>query len=88
MTSDARERIRSFVREQLALANADKKFNDSDSLFVSGRLDSVSTVQFVVFLETEFGIDFAAQGFDVTQIDSVNAMMSLVAQQTGSTAPT
>ncbi len=80
MTSDPRERIRAFVREQLTLA-------DADSLFVSGRLDSASAVQFVVFLETEFDIDFAEQGFDVSQIDSVNAMMNLITRRTGSGAP-
>lgn len=87
MTSDPRERIRAFVREQLTLADAGAEFTDADSLFVSGRLDSASAVQFVVFLETEFDIDFAEQGFDVSQIDSVNAMMNLITRRTGSGAP-
>ncbi|MDE2229158.1 MAG: acyl carrier protein [Alphaproteobacteria bacterium] len=84
MTLNPREKIRAFVREQLASADAGADFADSDSLFVSGRLDSASAVQFVVFLETEFGVDFAEQGFDVTQIDSVDAMADLVAQCAGS----
>lgn len=84
MTDDQRAKIRTFVREQLAVAAAGADFADADSLFVGGRLDSASAVQFVVFLETEFGIDFTAQGFDVTLIDSVDAMMSLIGQQAGS----
>jgi len=87
MTSNARDRIHAFVREQLARADVSAKFTDADSLFISGRLDSATAVQFVVFLETEFDIDFAEQGFDVSQIDSVDAMMNLVAQRTGSGAP-
>ncbi len=87
MTDDLRDKIRAFVREQLALASAGESFADSDSLFVSGRLDSASAVQFVVFLETEFGVDFAEQGFDVTLIDSVDAIMTLIAQKTDLDAP-
>jgi acyl carrier protein len=87
MTTNARAKIRTFVREQLERADAKAEFADSDSLFVSGRLDSASAVQFVIFLETEFGIDFTEQGFDVTQIDSVDAMTNLVAQHAGLTSP-
>lgn len=86
MTDDRRDKIRAFVREQLKAAASHADFTDTDSLFVSGRLDSTSAVQFVVFLETEFGVDFTKQGFDVTLIDSVDAMMNLIAQQTGSDA--
>jgi acyl carrier protein len=39
---------------------------------VSGRLDSFSMMMFVMFLEKEFGIDFAALDFDVNLIDSLN----------------
>lgn len=87
MTATPRDKIRAFVREQLALANAGADFADSDSLFVSGRLDSASAVQFVVFLETEFGVDFTELGFDATLIDSVDAMVNLVAQPAGLEAP-
>jgi len=87
MTDDRRDKIRAFVRAQLKAAASRADFTDTDSLFVSGRLDSVSAVQFVVFLETEFGVDFTEQGFDVTLIDSVDAMMSLLQAAAAPDAP-
>ena len=38
---------------------------------MSGRLDSFSMMMFVMYLEKEFGIDFAAIDFDVHLIDSL-----------------
>ena len=46
-------------------------FSDSESLFFSGRLDSLDALETIVFLESEYGIDLAKNGFDITLIDSV-----------------
>jgi len=73
-----REKIREFVRG-LLVANGDTgAFQDQDSLLLSGRLQSIDAVEIVVFLEKNFGIDFAEVGFDREQIDSVDAIQLLV----------
>jgi acyl carrier protein len=51
---------------------------DDESLFVSGRLDSLSVVQLVEFIESEFGVDFAKVDFDISRIDSVDAIGELI----------
>jgi acyl carrier protein len=51
---------------------------DNDSLFVSARLDSLSAVELVEFLEREFGVDFAKIDFDIALIDSVDAIGDLM----------
>jgi acyl carrier protein len=51
---------------------------ENESLFVSARLDSLSAVQLVEFLELEFGVDFAKIDFDIARVDSVSAIGDLV----------
>ena len=50
---------------------------DHDSLLLSGRLQSIDAVEIVVFLEENFGIDFAEIGFDEELVDSVDAIYAL-----------
>lgn len=66
------------VLERLLTRKRDLKgFADTDSLFLSGRLQSVDAVEVVVFLEESWGLDFAKIGFDLALIDSVDAIMAL-----------
>jgi acyl carrier protein len=51
---------------------------DDESLFASGKLDSMMAVELILRLETEFGIDFSRLDFDISLIDSVNAITALV----------
>ena len=69
--------IREFVRN-LLIANGDAEpLADQDSLLLSGRLQSIDAVEIVVFLEENFGIDFAELGFDQERIDSIDAIAAL-----------
>ncbi len=70
--------IHEFVRELLARSGDSQPLADHDSLLLSGRLQSIDAVEIVVFLEENFGIDFAQIGFDRDQIDSVDAIYTLV----------
>ena len=78
-----KDAIRSFVQE-LLVRNGDRNdVSDQDSLLLSGRLQSIDAVEIVIFLEEQFGIDFAEVGFDRERIDSVDAIYSLVESVTG-----
>jgi acyl carrier protein len=70
--------IREFVRKLLAHRADRQLFSDDSSLFLSGRLGSVDAVEIVVLLEEKFGIDFSETGFDQVQIDSIQAIESLI----------
>ena len=62
----------------LLISNGDTRpLADQDSLLLSGRLQSIDAVEIVVFLEENFGIDFAKIGFDREQIDSIDAIHAL-----------
>jgi acyl carrier protein len=70
--------IREFVRELLARKGDTQPFSDEASLLLSGRLQSVDAVELAVFLEEEFGVDFANMGFDQEMIDTLDAISGLV----------
>jgi len=70
--------VRQFLQQLLVRKSDRQSLCDSDSLLLSGRLESVDAVEIVVFLEERFQIDFAEVGFDQTLIDSVDAIDSLI----------
>jgi acyl carrier protein len=75
---ESKSEVRQFVQELMTRKGDRAPFSDTDSLLLSGRLESVDAVDIVVFLEEKFGIDFAEIGFDQTLIDSVDAIDSLI----------
>lgn len=78
MDDTAKLKLRRFLMESLADAGDRPDFADDASLFVSGRLDSLSMTKLVMFLEDEFDIDFGDVDFDVELIDSFNDIQAFV----------
>jgi len=70
--------IRDFLKKLLSSRGDRQPFTDTSSFFLSGRLGSVDAVELVVFLEEQFEIDFSETGFDQSQIDSIEAITSLL----------
>ncbi len=70
--------IRDFMKKLLSSRGDRQPFTDTSSFFLSGRLGSVDAVELVVFLEEQFEIDFSETGFDQSQIDSIEAITSLL----------
>jgi acyl carrier protein len=69
--------IHEFVHELLARSGDDGPLADNESLLLGGRLQSIDAVEIVLFLEDNFGIDFAEIGFDKDQIDSIDAIYAI-----------
>jgi len=72
--------VRQFVQDLLAQKGDRRPFTDTDSLLLSGRLQSVDAVEIVLFLEERWCIDFARIGFHASQIDCVDAIDALIQQ--------
>ena len=70
--------VREFVQSLLRPKGDQEGFADSDSLIVSGRLDSVDTIELLEFLEQQYGVDFAERGFDQNDLDSLDAIMAFL----------
>lgn len=81
MDNIRRQKIRGYLAEALKNQGDKQPLTDNDSLFVSGRLDSVSMMMLVVYLEDEFAVNFKATDFEVGLIDSVDAIALLIASQ-------
>jgi acyl carrier protein len=75
---DTRQRVRQVVADLLNARDDRGEFADSDSLLLSGRLQSIDAVNVGLFLEQEYGVDFASLGFDQAQVDSINEIVSLI----------
>lgn len=72
MNTEIATSIRGFVRQRLDEYGETADFTDDDSLIHSGLLDSLGIVYLIMFLEQEFGVDFADFEFEPDEFDTVN----------------
>jgi len=70
--------IREFVQKLLSQKGDRAAFSDNEQLVACGRLQSIDTVEVVVFLEEKYGIDFGEIGFDQSQVESIDNIMALI----------
>jgi len=75
---DYKAEIRQCLLDILLRKGDSRPFSDDSSLFLGGRLDSIDSVEVLLFLETRFGVKLAADGFHRSRIDTVNAIEALV----------
>ncbi|MFH2124451.1 MAG: acyl carrier protein [Pseudomonadota bacterium] len=73
-----KDTLRKFIQSLLAEYGETSDVKDDDSLVLSGLLDSLAVLRIVVFLEQEFALDLADQGFDQHDFDSVTSIMRLI----------
>ena len=55
--------------------------SESSSLVSAGLIDSLAILEIIVFLETEFGIDFSEAGVDPDQLTSISGILDLIESQ-------
>jgi acyl carrier protein len=77
-SNDSKQMIREFVQNLLAQKKDTRPLGDDSSLILSGRMDSIDTVELVLFLETAFGLKFGSGGLRREQLDTVNAINALI----------
>jgi acyl carrier protein len=78
MNVTGKQKLREFLKETLENHGDHNDFADSESLFISGRLDSFSMMNLVMYLEQAFGLNFSDLEFDVNLVDSVEEIEALV----------
>ncbi len=54
---------------------------DGDSLVESGLIDSLAVLEIMLYLETNYGIDFAVNGFDPAELSSIREILNLIEQR-------
>ena len=75
---DCKSSVSQFLHSLLAQKGDLQPMENTTSLFSTGRLQSIDGIQIAVFLEQNFGVDFAAIGFDQEKIDSVDSICALI----------
>ena len=75
-----RDVMRKFVGSLLRRKDDTSPFTDSDSLVLSGRLDSIEILQIVMFLEDK-GVNFSDQEFDQEAFDSIDRILARIELQ-------
>jgi acyl carrier protein len=83
MNRNVRSQMRNYVMQRLRMKGDGAPLDDEDLLFSSGRLDSLDAVEIVMCMETEYGINFSEINFDLTLLDSIAAITTLVDQRPG-----
>ena len=78
MDTNEKDRLREFLQTCLAERGDHAAIRDNESIFISGRLDSLAMTRMVVYLEQAFKIDFGKVNFEVDLIDSVQSIEQLV----------
>jgi acyl carrier protein len=74
---ESKQIIREFLQSLLKQKMDTRPFGDDTSLILGGRLDSIDTVELVLFLETAFGMKFRS-GLQREELDTVNTIDALV----------
>ena len=79
MNGAVRPQIRRYVVQRLRMKGDDALVDDGDALFSSGRLDSLDAVEMIMHVENEYGINFSRIDFDLTRLDSIDSIATLIA---------
>jgi acyl carrier protein len=75
---ESKQLIRDFLENLFTQKKDTRPFADDTSLILGGRLDSIDTVELLLFLETTFGVRFANDGFQREQLDTLNTIVAVI----------
>lgn len=78
MSATQNDRLRAIVASLLEERGDTHPFDDGESLFLSGRLDSMAATNLIISIESEFGVEVGGADFDVSVLDSIEEMRVLV----------
>ena len=70
----------SVIEEILMKKGKPVKITPDTSLFNSGLLDSVSSIELIISLKKRFGVDLYVDGFEMADIDSVEKIQLKINQ--------
>ena len=78
MNQDVERKIQNFVTTALQAGNKSVDIRRDQPLLSTGLLDSLFVVDFVLFIETEFKLDFSNETISAQDIGTLSEMIQLV----------
>jgi methoxymalonate biosynthesis acyl carrier protein len=81
MADDRQQRLQAlidFLRTIQKPGKAIESVGLDESLVISGLIDSLAIIEIVMFLEKNYGIDFAASGLDPDRLATINGILGVI----------
>lgn len=82
MSESAKQTIKNFIMEQFLPGEDPNELTDETPLISGGILDSIATLQLVIFLEETYGVSFEPHEVDKDNLDTLTLMVRLLAGKT------
>ena len=82
MSESAKQTIKNFIMEQFLPGEDPNELTDETPLISGGILDSIATLQLVIFLEETYGVSFEPHEVDKDNLDTLALMVRLLAGKT------
>lgn len=76
--SEILTRVRNFIQENLLYMHSDFQLGDDDRLLEKGLMDSMSVVEMVAYVESEFGIQTTEDEISEMNFGSLNGIARFV----------
>jgi acyl carrier protein len=77
-TMNTQNKVHEIITSLLRRRGDASPIADTDSLVLTGRVDSLGVMEIAGFLEKAFGVDFARYGFDPIEFDSVESIVAVI----------
>ena len=78
-TDEIREKVRSFILEEVLPGEQPENLQNDMPLRTSGLIDSMGTIRMTAYLESTFGISIAAHETGVENFETVDSICHFVA---------
>jgi len=78
------KKIETFVNNALMSQGKSAVKEADEPLISTGKLDSLFVIDFILFLEDEFKLDFSKENVSTMDIDNLSSMVSLVQKKLSS----
>ena len=85
MSTNLYQSLRPYLQQLLTQNMDTQEFSDTDSLFLSGRIDSFSLMQLVMHLEENYQIDFSSVHFEAPLLDTVADIAAFIQEHSRAT---
>lgn len=82
MSDNAKQKIKNFIMEQFLPGEDPNELTDDTPLISGGILDSIATLQLVMYIEETFRVSFEPHEVDKENLDSLNLMVRLLDSKT------
>lgn len=74
---DMKEKVRGFLGRYIG----DKEFTDTDNIFEGGLVNSLFTMQLVMYIEKEFGITLENEDLELEKFKDVSSIVTLIEEK-------